>query len=127
MLRDSNREDFPSLQRLKEKLAKLSGLVARRIDCCVNSCMAFTGASSNLTVCTFCREPRFVNSQNREKPRRQYDYLPLAYRLVASYRSERQAKLLAAYPAEVKAARGVGGCDLYRDVWNGSIMSELEA
>jgi hypothetical protein len=46
-------------------------------DCCINSCIAFTGKYANYTNCPHCQEVRTCNG----KPRRAFGYLPIIPRL----------------------------------------------
>lgn len=85
--------------------------------------MAYTGEHANILNCLTkdCLEPRY--SQNNS-PRRQYNYIPLIPRLLAFYRSQRQAKRLKEYPTVVREARDTDrAC---KDIWNGKLIRELE-
>jgi hypothetical protein len=59
------------------------------IDCCVNSCLAYTGPRAGLTQCpyTHCKEKRFDATGN---PRKQFSYLPLIPRLVTFFACHKQ-------------------------------------
>lgn len=76
---------------MNKKLEKFSGLIEEKYDCCVNSCMAFTGSYSKLDTCKICAEPRF---DNRKVPRSVFRYLPLAPRLQAFFKSDRILDML---------------------------------
>jgi hypothetical protein len=48
--------DLPKHYALHTHIACLSGINGIRIDCCVNSCMAFTGLFEDLDYCLCCKE-----------------------------------------------------------------------
>lgn len=47
---------LPKHHRLRTRIARLSGIKGVRIDCCVNSCMAFTEPFDILEACIHCGE-----------------------------------------------------------------------
>jgi hypothetical protein len=51
--------DLPRHYALRTHIARLSGIKGVQIDCCVNSCMAFTGPFDNLNYCLYCKEDRY--------------------------------------------------------------------
>ena len=74
---------IPTIWRLREKLEKLAGITPVRYDCCVNSCMAFTGDYSEWRACLHCGQDRYYN--NSEKPRKTWIYVPLTPRLMQQF------------------------------------------
>ncbi|CAE6504462.1 unnamed protein product [Rhizoctonia solani] len=73
-----------SPQRLRTRIAKLSGVKPVNIDCCVNICHAYTGKYANETVCSqpLCREPRY---DYKGRPRQTFQYLPTTPRFQAMF------------------------------------------
>jgi hypothetical protein len=84
------------MRRRAEQLNKVTGLVAQEIDCCENSCMAFTGEYSNLNACEKCGYPRWRN-ELLQIPFKVYIYIPLGIRLQYHYRIRSRAKTLQTY------------------------------
>ncbi|KAG2749992.1 hypothetical protein P692DRAFT_201712128 [Suillus brevipes Sb2] len=73
------------------RLALLSGIEPRAIDCCVNSCIAYTREHSLREDCPYCNEARFNSTR---QPRRTFSYLPLIPRLQAFFQNEAMINLL---------------------------------
>ena len=71
-----------TLYRMKKRLEDLSELMAESYDCCVKSCVAFTGPHAKLKACPRCRKPRY---RQDGKPMKTYRYLPLIPQLVMSF------------------------------------------
>ena len=65
-------------------LSVLSGLEPKHVDCCINSCVAFTREYVHAEECPFCAEARYSPSC---KPRRIFSYLPLIPRLQAFFQA----------------------------------------
>jgi hypothetical protein len=83
--------DIPSFKRACGLVESLSSFTPRKYDCCIGSCMAYTGSYSELNSCRHCHTPRH---QDSGKPRRQYTYLPIASRLIAMFRNHDLASKL---------------------------------
>ena len=77
-----SRCDFDTLYQMKKRLEELSELMAESYDCCVKSCIAFTGPHSKLKACPRCRKPRY---RRNGQPMKTYRYLPLIPQLVAYF------------------------------------------
>jgi hypothetical protein len=45
---------FDTLHRMKKRLEELSELMAESYNCCIKSCVAFTGPHMNLKACPRC-------------------------------------------------------------------------
>ena len=75
------KSNFNTLHQMKTRLEELSELVAQRYDCCVKSCVAFTGPHAKLKECPRCRKPRY---RRDGKPMKTYRYIPLIPQLIAS-------------------------------------------
>jgi len=51
--------DVGTLHEMKKQLEELSELMAESYDCCIKSCVAFTGPHSKLKACPRCWKPHF--------------------------------------------------------------------
>jgi Transposase family tnp2 len=67
------------------RMAILSGVEPVNYDCCVNSCMAYTGKYQHREDCPFCNEPRYTTKRHA---RRTFMYLPLIPRLQSFHQSK---------------------------------------
>lgn len=64
---------------IAHRLAVLSGVLPIWIDCCRNSCLAYTGDYKDEEQCPVCSEARFKT--NTQQPRRTFCYIPFIPRL----------------------------------------------
>jgi hypothetical protein len=62
-------------------------------DCCINSCMCFTGKYAALQVCKYCNKPR----RDNKKPFKTFSYIPIIPRLMLQYSDASPAKKLYDY------------------------------
>ncbi|QRV81791.1 Transposase family Tnp2 protein [Ceratobasidium sp. AG-Ba] len=88
---------FPDESEYTSRIAQLTGMKGVRIDCCMNSCVAFTGPYAARLECPRCGAFRYKQdkrSQNGVRARRQFLYIPLIPRLVNMYRDPETARLL---------------------------------
>ncbi|KAF6757352.1 hypothetical protein DFP72DRAFT_744266, partial [Ephemerocybe angulata] len=53
-----------TLDRLKRKIGRLTGLIPLVNDMCVNSCMAYTGPFAKDHKCHYCSEDRYDKARN---------------------------------------------------------------
>lgn len=97
-------------------LERASGLSFQIYDCCVNSCICFTGEFDLLTICPLCEEPRY---DRRQKARNRFRYIPIIPRLQAMFRDQEVIKLLL-YRFQRQADP-----NQIDDVWDGTILREL--
>ena len=112
--------EIPSMWRINEKLEKLSGIHPQWFDCCINSCMAYTGLYKDKLSCDYCNTPRFYDrkdTKGHQKPKKRYLFLPLCPRLRAQYKTE-QAQVLMEYRASFDNRQG--GAD-YTDIFDGKL------
>jgi hypothetical protein len=58
VLRRHPDDKIPSYDRMKRRIAEITGIVPIVDDMCKNSCIAFTGPLSKLDACTECNAPR---------------------------------------------------------------------
>jgi len=70
--------EIHSIYVITHRLALLSEVVPLWYDCCINSCIAYTGDYVNDLTCPYCKQPRH-NAKN--KPRRMFCYIPIIPRL----------------------------------------------
>jgi hypothetical protein len=81
------------------RLQKLTGICHLRIDCCKNSCIAFTGVYVKLQTCPFCSEPR---CNNKNIPIQTFDLIPIIHRLRLQFANSGRAQALREYPQSLK-------------------------
>lgn len=93
-----------------------SGVSFQIYDCCVKSCICFTGEFQSLTTCPLCNEQRY---DKRNKPRNRFRYIPIIPRLQAMFRDPNIIELLL-YRHQRKVDP-----DRIDDVWDGKILREL--
>ncbi|EUC56560.1 transposase family Tnp2 protein [Rhizoctonia solani AG-3 Rhs1AP] len=89
---------LPKQYALRTRMARLSGIKGVRIECCVNSCMAFTKPFDTLDNCLFCDEDRYRPRKDPNAPRtarKFFQYIPIIPRLINMYRHPDTAKQLA--------------------------------
>src|SRR5205814_2020955 len=100
------------------KLEELSSVHHISIDCCVNSCIAFTASYSTLTQCPFCEEPRF---DYRKLSRNTFDYIPIIHRLRLQFTNAARAKILKGYRHKLETETWDEGI---RDYWDGRLHQQ---
>jgi hypothetical protein len=76
--------NLPSFKAARFCTESLSFFAPKKYDCCIESCMAYTGRYEADSQCRFCKTSR---SNADGHPRRQFTYLPIIPRLVAMYRN----------------------------------------
>lgn len=87
ILRRHPESDILSYYKVKRLVAELSGVVPLMHDMCINSCIGYTGAFSDLTCCTYCGEDRYTSTGTSKTPRKQFYTMPIALQLQALWRS----------------------------------------
>lgn len=117
-------QDLPSEQCIRTRVATLAAFDGIKIDCCINSCITYTGVYKNLTTCPYleCKQPRFEDDPNHPgKQRTQciFLYIPLIPRLLNMYRDRAMAKKLR-YRSECKPVDGV-----FSEIFDGTHYSRL--
>ena len=85
-----------------QRMARLSGVQPLSIDCCKNSCIAYTEKYIYLESCPCCGEAR---RNQHGKPRRQFVYLPLIPQLQGYFQSMKMIEALS-YRAAYDLAKG---------------------
>jgi hypothetical protein len=111
---------LPSLRCREARLRGVTGIQHRAIDCCFNSCIAFTGKYSDVQECPFCKEPRKHPTSGR--PRKQFIYIPLAPRLRLQYENPERARVLKSYRKHLLESNETNGTRQFRDVFDGDLF-----
>lgn len=88
--------ELPSLRKRYNRLQSVSGIRPRLLDCCRNSCIAFTGDYEDLSQCLVCQSERYRDATTK-KPYQQFIYVPLVDRLRLQYKCRRRAFTLQTY------------------------------
>lgn len=103
--------DLPSLFRAQGRAARLSGIKPVKVDCCMNSCCAYTEQYRSLSRCPFCKAERYGGDG---KPRKQFSYLPITDRLTQLFALRSTADVLD-YRAEHDSAHRYHDkiCDIF--------------
>ena len=70
------------------RFAILSEVEPVYYDCCINSCVCYTGKYKHDKSCRFCSQPRMIGG----KPQRQFLYIPFIPRLQGYFQSEAKIK-----------------------------------
>ncbi|KAG8768060.1 hypothetical protein FRC12_005855 [Ceratobasidium sp. 428] len=111
-----------SLDRTRTKIVALSGIQGVPVDCCIGSCMAYTGCYAEFNMCIHCEEPRYeanADKNGRLQPRCTFRYIPIIPRLINFFRNaEMTRKLL--YRAERPSHP-----DCLTDIFDGAHYSDL--
>jgi hypothetical protein len=77
-----NHTSLPSLKQLRTRMLALSGFKPRDYDCCVETCVCFSGPLANLTACPECNAPR---KNAAGAPQNTFSYLSAIEQLRALY------------------------------------------
>jgi hypothetical protein len=117
-------DDLPSEKHIRTRIKTLTGIQGVKIECCVNSCIAYTGIYRNLVECPYpkCREARFVPDPNKpgaQCPRRIFFYIPIIPRLVNMFRDPAMASKLY-YRSQRKYTPGI-----VKDIFDGRHYERL--
>ena len=117
--------ELPSTFHTIDRLQNMSGIAPILYDCCVNSCLAYTGQYTNTDSCHHCKEPRFfklLQPSDQPKARKRWLYMPILPRLRSKFLSP-DARILSTYRAGFDT-RDEG---VYTDIFDGSLYHELRA
>lgn len=98
------------------RLKNLTGIESVNVDCCTNSCIAYTGTYETLDSCPYCNEPRL---NDKAKPRKRFNTIPLIPRLKLQYSNAERSHELR-YRAEYIQVE-----DRFADVFNGGVYKQL--
>lgn len=112
------KHNIASLKVTRARVEFLAQFKPQPVDCCIDNCMAFTGANADATACTWpgCGKARYTASG---KPRRRFNSIPLIPRLLALYESKDKAQEMS-YRENYAVEEGV-----FKDVFDGGIYRTL--
>jgi len=114
-----------TLYKLRKALANLVPIEPALMDCCVRSCMAFTGDYACLDHCSICNERRYTSAETIPgKPRKQAVYWSPISLLRMQYQSQERARSLLyryQYTTSLEYAAGTH----IQDVFDGTRYKEL--
>ncbi|KAL1914108.1 uncharacterized protein VTP21DRAFT_1110, partial [Calcarisporiella thermophila] len=81
---------------IEKELQTLVGIKPALIDCCINSCIAYTREYAHLTNCPICQEHRYKTdpSLSKEQPRKVFPYFSLIDRFRVQYRNSARSNEL---------------------------------
>ena len=83
-----------SLYKVRKLLEKLVPLEPTLVDCCINSCIAFTGEFSNKDICPLCGQSRYqLGKLSQTARKRSANWSPVDS-LRAQYRDRTRAQIL---------------------------------
>lgn len=77
-----------SFKKTEHRVQRLSGFQPVLYDCCINSCVCFTGPYEKLNDCPVCSTGRL---DDEGRPRAQFSYLPIIPRLRAMVSNQKHA------------------------------------
>ena len=97
-------------------LERASELRPEIYDCCVGSCVCFTGEFENDTTCPICEEPRY---DQRKKARNRFRYIPIIPRLQAMFKDPKLIKLL------LHRVQRESDPNIIEDVLDGGVIQRL--
>ena len=114
--------ELPCLRRSQHRLQQWTKILPKFLDCCVNSCLAYTGAFEHERVCPRCNELRYSTTG---RPRKQFLYIPVAHRLVLQYSDADRARVLKSYRQTYSNQPGDAGRQQLRDIFDGALYNEF--
>ncbi|KAH9929851.1 uncharacterized protein BXZ73DRAFT_12835, partial [Epithele typhae] len=120
-------EDVPSLKALRSRMGALSGLKPEKYDCCIDSCLAYTGTNSDLTSCPYCKEDRHDKYGN---PRQQYTHIPITPRLLALFQNKEISERMdyrEDYESTPGVVRDIQDSDQYKNLKGKPIIIDGES
>ncbi|KAH7916883.1 hypothetical protein BV22DRAFT_1027281, partial [Leucogyrophana mollusca] len=91
-------DDFPSHYQVKKLITELTGIEPIICDCCINTCIGYTGPFSQLDHCPTCGEARYDQEKLLETggkvkvPRKRFPTICLGPQLQAMYRDPEKAR-----------------------------------
>ena len=83
-----------TLYKLQKFLRKQVPIEPNLIDCCVNSCIAFTGENTNKDRCPICDEERYKDGKKLSEGRKKAAYWSVTNSLRMQYNDKKRAQLL---------------------------------
>jgi hypothetical protein len=122
ILRTLKAVDLPSLRRCETRLQQWTKIHPKLVDCCVNTCLAYTGTYEQVQMCPHCNESRYSAAG---RPRKQFLYIPVADRLVLQYRDAGRARVLKSYRQTYSNLSEDSGQYKLRDVFDGALYHDF--
>jgi hypothetical protein len=114
--------ELPSLRRARTRLQHWTKIHPVLVDCCANSCLAYTGVFREALTCMYCNEPR--NSPSG-RSRNRFLYIPVAHRLVLQYSDASRARVLKSYRQTYSKPLEDTGRRQLRDVFDGALYHDF--
>ena len=114
--------ELPSLHRFKGRLQRWTKIDPKLLDCCVNSCIAYTGTFQDERICPHCNESRYSAAG---QPRKQFLYIPVAHRLVLQYSDAGRARVLKSYRQTYSNQSDDAGRRQLRDIFDGALYHDF--
>lgn len=111
-----HRMTIDSLKKITRRIDSLTGIIPRKYDCCVGTCVCYTGEFTELDECPYCHEPRRTEDG---QARRLFVYIPLIPRLRALFQDPSMIEKLS-YRANYETSD-----DSIGDIFDGARYQEL--
>src|SRR6185369_16977061 len=89
---DAFSEHPVSLYCATRKLMSLISIKPQWIDCCIDSCCAFTGIYQMLDTCPECDKPRYIQKNGKRRCRKKMAFFPLTDRLLIQYKDSARSQ-----------------------------------
>ncbi|EXX72071.1 hypothetical protein RirG_072760 [Rhizophagus irregularis DAOM 197198w] len=83
-----------TLYKLRKFLGNFMSLKPTLVDCCINSCVAFTGELINKNICPECKEPRYKVDEESQISRKKAAYWSLIDSFQTQYKDKTRAEIL---------------------------------
>lgn len=113
-----------SLYRATKKLASIVLIEPIWIDCCINSCYAFTGEYSKAISCPKCQQTRFFEDSKNHVARKKMAFFPLKDRFIIQYNDEHRSQELQ-YRYKYVSSADYQAKKQYGDIFDGYRYKEL--
>ncbi|CUA70931.1 Elongator complex protein 1 [Rhizoctonia solani] len=115
-------DSLGSLYKTRRRVAELSGVGGVDIECCENSCIAYTGTFKRFEECPYCRVPRYEvdpNNPDKKRARCHFRYIPIIPRLRNFFLDP---KMIDRMKYRTRRCRRQG---VYSDIFDGSHYLDL--
>ncbi|RGB23869.1 hypothetical protein C1646_676793 [Rhizophagus diaphanus] len=83
-----------TLYKLRKFLGNFMSLKPTLVDCCINSCVAFTGELINKNICPECKEPRYKVDEESQISQKKAAYWSLIDSFQTQYKDKTRAEIL---------------------------------
>ncbi len=114
--------ELPNLRRSESRLQHWTKIQPELVDCCVNSCIAYTGTFRQASMCPHCNAPRYSPSG---RPRNRFLYVPVAHRLALQYSDAGRARVLKSYRLSYSKPLQDAGRHQLRDIFDGALYHDF--